>query len=53
MKKKNVGSTFDSFFREEGTYEEISATAIKRVVARQVEVAMIEKNLTEAEMPGA
>jgi hypothetical protein len=36
MKKKNIGSTFDSFLREEGVYEEVSATAIKRVVARQV-----------------
>jgi antitoxin HicB len=50
MKKKNVGSTFDSWLREEGLYEEVSATAIKRVVARQVEAAMEQKGLTKAEM---
>ncbi|HXA52591.1 MAG TPA: helix-turn-helix transcriptional regulator [Candidatus Acidoferrum sp.] len=50
MKKRNIGSTFDSFLREEGLYEEVSATAIKRVVARQVEAAMHQKKLTKAEM---
>ena len=50
MKKKNIGSTFDSWLREEGLYEEVSATAIKRVVARQVEAAMHQKGLTKAEM---
>jgi hypothetical protein len=35
MKKKKIGSTFDSWLREEGFYEKVSATAIKRVVARQ------------------
>jgi hypothetical protein len=50
MKKKNIGSTFDSWLREEGLYEEVSATAIKRVVARQVEAAMNQKGLTKAQM---
>jgi len=50
MKKKNIGSTFDSWLREEGLYEKVSATAIKRVVARQVEAAMQEKGLTKVEM---
>jgi hypothetical protein len=50
MKKKNIGSTFDSWLREEGLYKDVSATAIKRVVARQVEAAMEQKGLTKAEM---
>lgn len=50
MKKKNIGSTLDSFLREEGMYEEVSATAIKRVVARQVEAAMKQKGLTKSAM---
>ena len=50
MKKKNIGSTFDSWLREEGLYEEVNANAIKRVVARQVEDAMKQKRLTKAEM---
>jgi len=50
MKKQNIGSTFDSWLREEGLYEEGTATAIKRVLARQVEEAMEARNLTKAEM---
>jgi len=50
MRKKNIGSSFDSWLREEGIYEDVSATAIKRVVARQVELAMQQKGLTKAEM---
>jgi hypothetical protein len=50
VKKKNIGSSFDSWLREEGIYEKVSATAIKRVVARQVEAAMRQKGLTKVEM---
>ena len=50
MKKKNVGSSFDSWLREEGIYAEASANAIKRVVARQVEAAMQEKGISKSEM---
>ena len=50
MKKRNVGSSFDSWLREEGIYEEVTASALKRVLARQVEAAMKEKQLSKAEM---
>ncbi len=50
MKKKNIGSSFDSWLREEGIHQEVTATAIKRVLARQVEAAMKEKNFSKAEM---
>ena len=50
MKKKNIGSSFDSWLREEGVYQEVTTTAIKRVLARQVAAAMKEKNLSKAEM---
>lgn len=50
MKKGRIGSSFDSWLREEGIYEEVTATAIKRVLARQVEAAMKEKNFSKAEM---
>jgi antitoxin HicB len=50
MRKKNIGSTFDSLLREEGLYEKVSASAIKRVVACQVEAAMLQKGLTKVEM---
>lgn len=50
MKKKNIGSSFDNWLREEGLYESVSATAAKRVVARQVKAAMRQKGLTKMEM---
>ena len=50
MKKKNIGSSFDSWLHEEGIYEEVSATAIKRVLARQLEAAMKQKRFSKAEM---
>jgi hypothetical protein len=50
MKKQNIGSSFDSWLREEGIYEDVTAGAIKRILARQVEVAMKENHLSKAEM---
>ena len=50
MKKKNIGSSFDSWLREEGIYEQASSNAIKRVLARQVAEAMQERSLSKAEM---
>jgi antitoxin HicB len=50
MKKKNIGSSVDSRLREEGIYEEVTASAIKRVLARQVAAAMKEKHFSKAEM---
>jgi hypothetical protein len=35
MKKQNIGTMFDSWLREEGVYEQVSANAIKRILARQ------------------
>jgi antitoxin HicB len=50
VKKKNIGSSFDSWLREEGIYEEVTATAIKRVLGPQVEAAMKEKQFSKSEM---
>ena len=50
MKMKNIGSTLDNFLREDGIYEEVASAAIKRVLARQLEAAMKEKNVTRSEM---
>jgi hypothetical protein len=52
MKKKTVGSSFDSWLREEGIDEDVSAGAIKRVLARQVEAAIKDKHFSKAEMRG-
>lgn len=50
MKKKNIGGSFDSWLREEGIQEEVTAGAIKRVLARQVQAAMTADGLSKAEM---
>lgn len=50
MKRKNIGSSFDSWLKEEGIYEEVTTTAIKRVLARQVEAAMKGANVSKSEM---
>ena len=44
MKDKNVGSNFDDFLKEEGILEEVQETAIKRVLAHQLQKAMKEKS---------
>lgn len=36
-KKGRIGSSFDDFLREECIYEEVTARAVKRVIARQHE----------------
>ena len=49
MKKKGrIGSSFDDFLREEGIYEEVTARAIKRVIARQLGVLMQQQGLTKS-----
>ena len=50
MNKKNIGSSFDNWLREEGIYEEVSAAAIKRVLSRQLVAAMKERQFSKAEM---
>jgi antitoxin HicB len=51
MKKKSrIGSSFDDFLKEEGTYEEVTARAIKRVIARQLGALMDNEGLTKTDM---
>jgi hypothetical protein len=50
MKEKNVGSSLESLLREDGIYEEVTAAALKQVLARQVAAAMLEKRFSKAEM---
>lgn len=46
----HTGSDFDDFLKEEGLYEECSATAIKRVLARQLAEEMKHLSLSKTEM---
>jgi DNA-binding Xre family transcriptional regulator len=49
-KKGRVGSSFDEFLKGEGIYEEVTARAIKRVIARQLDVLMADQGLSKAEL---
>jgi DNA-binding Xre family transcriptional regulator len=51
MKKKGrIGSSFDDFLKQDGIYEEMTARAIKRVIARQLGALMADQGLTKSEL---
>ncbi len=52
-RKGRIGSSFEDFLKEEGTYEETTATAVKRVLAWQLEQAMEKKHLSKNQMAKA
>ena len=49
-KNRHIGSLFDDFLKEEGLYEDVTAVAIKRVVALQIEQEMTAQDISKAEM---
>jgi antitoxin HicB len=55
MKKKtkknpHSGSSFEDFLKEDGTLEQVTATAMKRVLVWQISQAMIQQKLTKSGM---
>jgi antitoxin HicB len=52
MKKGNgrTGSSFDEFLKDDGIYEEVTARAIKRVIARQLGALMQDQGLSKSEL---
>ncbi len=46
----HIGSTFESWLDETGLREEVTAAAIKSVIAEQIAVAMKERGLTKSRM---
>jgi antitoxin HicB len=48
--KGRLGSSFESFLKEEGIYDEVTASAIRRVLAWQIEQAMREQGISKSEM---
>jgi antitoxin HicB len=52
MGKKNthIGSSFESFLKEDGIYEEVTAAAVKRTIALQIAQEMATQNISKAEM---
>ena len=49
-KANKLGSSFDSFLEDEGLLEEVSAAAMKRVIAWQLSQAMKAKGLSKLAM---
>lgn len=50
MSKKHIGSNFDDFLAEEALLDEATATAVKRVIAWQIEQEMKAQKLTKTAM---
>ncbi len=48
MKNKHSGSSFDDFLQDEGLLAETEATALKRVIAYQIEKEMAERHLSKS-----
>ena len=49
-RRGRIGSSFDDHLKEEGSYEEVTARAIKRVIARQLATLMRDQGLTKSEL---
>jgi predicted XRE-type DNA-binding protein len=47
---KHIGTDFDDFLNDEGIVEEVTAIAIKRVIAWQIEQEMKSQRLTKTAM---
>ena len=52
-RKGHIGSSFEDFLKEEGSYEETTAIAVKRVLAWQLAQAMEEKHMSKNQMAKA
>ena len=47
MAKRNIGSNFDDFLKEEAMLEEVTAVAMKRVIAWQIAQEMKAQQMTK------
>lgn len=45
-----IGYSFDSFLKQDGAYEEVTARAIKRVLARQLGELMKREEISKTEL---
>lgn len=46
--QENIGSSFDDFLAQEGGLDEVTAVAVKRVIALQLGQAMKEAGVTKS-----
>ena len=49
-KNQHIGSNFDECLRDEGLLAEAQATAVKRVIAFQIEKEMEERRMTKSQL---
>ena len=49
----HIGSSFDHFLKEEGTYAEVTAQSIKRALAWQLQQAMEKQGISKRQMANA
>lgn len=47
---ENMKSDFDEFLQDEGIYDEVNDTAVKRVIAYQLTQEMKAQNITKSKM---
>ena len=50
MGKKNIGSSFDNLLAEDAMLEEVTAVALKRVIAWQIAEEMKAQHLSKTEL---
>ena len=48
MKNKHIGSSFDDYLQEDGILAEAEATAVKRIIAYQIEKEMEERHISKS-----
>jgi DNA-binding Xre family transcriptional regulator len=49
-RKGRIGSSLDKFLKEDGIYEDVTARAIKRVLARQLGDLMKREHISKTEL---
>ncbi len=49
-RKKNIGSSFESFLDQEGIREEVNVAAVKEVIARNIKEYMKKNTITQTDM---
>ena len=50
MSKKHIGSSLDNFLKDEGTFDQAQALAIKEVVVWQLSEVMAKQSLSKARL---
>ena len=46
----HIGTSFDEFLNEDGIYEEVTAAAVKRVLAWQIEQLRLAQGISKSEL---